>query len=54
VKAAGLRQDARAMAEYQRRLVAAAPAERAKKLKEYEGHKADIDSALKPTGDRKP
>jgi hypothetical protein len=54
VKAAGLRQDARAMAEYQRRLVAAAPAERAKKLKEYEDHKADIDAALKPTGDRKP
>jgi hypothetical protein len=54
MKAAGLRQDARAMAEYQRRLVAAAPAERAKKLKEYEGHKADIDAALKPTGDHKP
>jgi hypothetical protein len=54
MKAAGLRQDVSARAEYQRRLVAAAPAERAKKLKEYEDHKADIDAALKPTGDRKP
>ena len=32
---------------YRRRLVAAAPAERAKKLTEYEDHKADIDAALK-------
>jgi hypothetical protein len=54
MKAAGLRQDKSAMADYQRRLMAAAPAERAKKLKEYEDHKADIDAALKPTGDVKP
>ncbi len=57
MKAAGLRQDMKARAEYQRRLVAAAPAERAKKLKEYEEHAADIDAALKPIekpGDSKP
>ena len=54
MKAAGLRQDKSAGAEYRRRLVAAAPAERAKKLKEYEDHKADIDAALKPAGDVKP
>jgi hypothetical protein len=53
-KAAGLRQDPAARAEYQRRLVAAEPAERAKKLKEYEDHRADIDAALKPTGASKP
>jgi hypothetical protein len=54
MKAAGLRQDMNARAEYQRRLVAAAPVERAKKLKEYEEHSADIDAALKPIGDAKP
>lgn len=54
MKAAGLRQDMSARAGYQRRLVAAAPAERAKKLKEYDEHKADIDAALKPIGDMKP
>lgn len=54
MKAAGLRQDMKARADFQRRLVAAAPAERAKKLKEYEDHSADIDAALKTTGDAKP
>jgi hypothetical protein len=57
MKAAGLRGDMTARADYQRRLVAAAPAERAKKLKEYDEHKADIDAALKPLekpGDAKP
>ena len=57
MKAAGLRQDMKARAAYQRRLVAAAPAERAKKLKEYDEHAADIDAALqpiKPIGDSKP
>jgi hypothetical protein len=54
MKAAGLRQDMKARAEYLHRLQAAAPAERAKKLKEYEEHKADIDAALKPIGDTKP
>ena len=46
IKAAGLRQDASARADYQKRIVAAAPAERAKGLKEYEDHKPDIDAAL--------
>jgi Double zinc ribbon len=54
MKAAGLRQDTKARADFQRRLIAAAPAERAKKLKEYEDHSADIDAALKTTGDVKP
>jgi hypothetical protein len=46
MKAAGLRQDAAARADFQKRIVAAAPAERAKGLKEYEDHKPDIDAAL--------
>jgi hypothetical protein len=46
MKAAGLRQDAPARADYQKRIIAAAPAERAKNLKEYEDHKPDIDAAL--------
>jgi hypothetical protein len=54
MKAAGLRRDAGARAEYYRRLVAATPAERAKNLKEYQDHSADIDAALKATGDAKP
>ncbi len=54
MKAAGLRQDMKARAAYQQRLVAAAPAERAKKLKEYEDHAADIDAALKPIAESKP
>lgn len=53
MKAAGLRQDMNARAGYLKRLEAAAPAERAKHLKEYEEHKADIDAALKPIGDTK-
>ncbi|MGH7655365.1 MAG: double zinc ribbon domain-containing protein [Gemmatimonadaceae bacterium] len=54
MKAAGLRQDMKARAGYLKRLEAAAPAERAKHLKEYEEHNADIDAALKPIGDTKP
>ena len=57
MKAAGLRQDMKARAGYLKRLEAAAPAERAKHLKEYDEHKADIDAALKPIdkpGDTKP
>lgn len=46
MKAAGLRQDASARADYQKRVIAAAPAERAKGLKEYEDHKPDIEAAL--------
>ena len=47
-KAAGLRNDMTARAEYQRRFMAAEPAETAKNLKEYTEHKVDIDAALKP------
>jgi hypothetical protein len=54
MKAAGLRQDMKARSEYLRRLVAAAPAERAKNVKEYEEHKADIDAALKPDAPNAP
>ena len=54
MKAAGLRQDTKSRAEFQRRLVAAAPAETAKKLKEYEEHKADIEASLKSTGEPRP
>jgi len=54
MKAAGLKQDMKARAAFQQRLVAAAPAERAKKLKEYEEHARDIDAALKPIGEAKP
>jgi hypothetical protein len=54
MKAAGLRGDMAARAGYQRRLAAAAPIERSKKLKEYEEHQGDIDAALKQTGDSKP
>ncbi len=46
LKAAGLRQDAVARADYEKRIIAAAPSERAKNLKEYEDHKPDIDAAL--------
>jgi hypothetical protein len=56
-KAAGLRNDMKARAEYQKRFAAAEPAEMAKGLKEYEEHKADIDAALKPQeipGEKKP
>jgi hypothetical protein len=54
MKAAGLRGDMAARAGYQRRLAAAAPGERTKKLKEYEEHQGDIDAALKQTGESKP
>ena len=54
MKAAAVRQDNGARSEFQRRLIAAAPAERAKKLKEYDDHKADIDAALNPKGEVKP
>lgn len=45
-RAAAMGNDASAVAAYRRRLVAAAPAERAKNLDEYQRHTADIDSAL--------
>ncbi len=56
-KAAGLRNDMKARAEFQKRFMAAEPAEIAKNLKEYSDHKADIDAALRPTdtpGAKKP
>jgi hypothetical protein len=46
IKAAGIRGDRAARAEYQKRLVAADAAERATPRKEYVEHKADIDAAL--------
>jgi hypothetical protein len=54
MKAAGLRGDMAARAGYQRRLAAAAPIERTKKLKEYEEHQGDIEAALKQSGESKP
>ena len=47
VKAATMRGDAAAVAAFNKRLVAAAPAERAKNLEEYQRHSADIDTALR-------
>ncbi|GLC25576.1 hypothetical protein rosag_20890 [Roseisolibacter agri] len=47
VKAATMRGDAAAVATLNKRLVAAAPAERAKNLDEYQRHAADIDTALR-------
>jgi hypothetical protein len=44
--AARLRGDAKAQAEFDKRLIAAAPAERAKNLQEYAVTQVDIDSAL--------
>jgi hypothetical protein len=46
-RAADLSGDAAAAARFRRRLAAAAPAERAKGLKEYSEHARDIDAALK-------
>ena len=46
IRAAGMAGDANAAAKFRQRLVAAAPAERAKNLKEYTEHSADIDRAL--------
>jgi hypothetical protein len=46
-KAALMRGDAAAVAAFNKRLVAAAPAERAKNLEEYQRHAADIDTALR-------
>jgi hypothetical protein len=50
MKAAGLRQDRTARAQFLKRFLAAAPAERRKKLKEYEEHKNDIDAELAAAG----
>jgi len=54
LKAADLKKDTAAIAKYRAQLVAAAPAERAKGLKEYVEHQSDIDRALnKPDSTRK-
>lgn len=45
-RAADLRKDAVAAARFHARLIAAAPAERAKNLKEYGDHAREIDTAL--------
>jgi len=47
IKAASLQGDAARAADARRRLAAAAPAERAKGLEEYERHGNDIDAALR-------
>lgn len=53
-KAAGLRKDAAAQAQFTKRFVAAEPAERAKRLKEYEDHASDIEAALRTARGTKP
>jgi hypothetical protein len=54
IKAADLRNDVSARAKYQKRLVEVEPVERARKLKEYEDHKSDIDAALNGRRNVKP
>ena len=54
VKAAGLRQDMAARTQFVKRFLAAVPAERKKKLKEYEDHKNDIDAELTAARGAKP
>jgi hypothetical protein len=54
IKAADLRGDVAARVQYQKRLVAVEPVERARKLKEYEDHKSDIDAALNGVRNVKP
>ena len=54
VKAAGLRQDMTARTQFVKRFLAAVPAERKKKLKEYEDHKNDIDAELTAARGAKP
>lgn len=49
-KAADLKKDAAGAAKYRARLAAAAPAERAKGLKEYVDHQSDVDKALGKPG----
>ena len=49
-KGADLKKDVAGAAKYRTRLVAAAPAERAKGLKEYVDHQSDVDKALGKPG----
>ena len=50
IKGAALQGDRARLTDTQRRLVAAAPTERAKNLEEYQRHGNDIDAALKLAG----
>jgi len=50
IRTATMAGDAQGAARFQRRLVAAAPSERAKGAKEYTEHGRDIDEALKKAG----
>jgi hypothetical protein len=50
IKAATAAGDTKAASGFQQRLVAAAPNERAKEIKEYGEHARDIDEALKKAG----
>ncbi|MBI1809848.1 MAG: zinc ribbon domain-containing protein [Gemmatimonadetes bacterium] len=53
-KAAGLRNDTKARTAYEQRFATAAPSELAKKIPEYEDHKADVDAMLAATKGSKP
>jgi hypothetical protein len=50
IRAASMAGDMDAVARFQRRLIDAAPSERAKNVKEYEEHRHDIDEALTKAG----
>ncbi len=54
IKAAGLRQDMTARTQFVKTFLAAVPAERMKKLKEYADHKNDIDAELTAARGAKP
>lgn len=54
MRAAGLRSDAAARAEYVQRLSTALASERAKGLQEYQDHAADIDAAVREADGRAP
>lgn len=51
-KGAAMRGDAAGLAAFNRRLVAAAPAERARNREEYQRHSADIETALRQAAAR--
>jgi hypothetical protein len=54
MKAAALRNDAAARAQFEKRFKASEPTERAKKLKEYEDHASDIEAAMRSARGTKP
>ena len=53
IKAAGLRNDLKARAAFEKRFLTAEPSERAKKVLEYEDHKSDVDAALTAANGKK-